>query len=102
MIAQDEREQKIAPGKHEARLAVILDRWDELTAIMEEEIPSAAWVEELLTRIGCPLSPEAWGGSSTLLPTAFKATKDIRDKYVLSRLAYDLGILEELAAETVL
>ena len=102
MIAQDEREQKYAPGKHEARLAVILDRWDELTAIMEEEIPSAAWVEELLTRIDCPLSPEAWGGSSTLLPTAFKATKDIRDKYVLSRLAYDLGILEELAAETVL
>jgi glycerol-1-phosphate dehydrogenase [NAD(P)+] len=26
----------------------------------------------------------------------FYATKDIRDKYVLSRLAWDLGILEEL------
>ena len=25
-----------------------------------------------------------------------KATKDIRDKYVLSRLAWDLGILDEL------
>jgi hypothetical protein len=29
-----------------------------------------------------------------------KATKDIRDKYILSRLAFDLGILDELA-ETV-
>jgi hypothetical protein len=28
----------------------------------------------------------------------FKSTKDIRDKYVLSRLAFDLGILEETAA----
>ena len=26
----------------------------------------------------------------------FRVTKDIRDKYVLSRLAWDLGILEEL------
>ena len=100
MIAQDEREQKYDPEKHGKRLAVILDRWEELTAIMKEEIPSAAWVEDLLTRIGCPLTPEAWGGSSVLLPTAFKATKDIRDKYVLSRLAYDLGILDDLAALT--
>lgn len=26
----------------------------------------------------------------------FKATKDIRDKYVLSRLAWDQGVLDEL------
>ena len=29
----------------------------------------------------------------------FRATKAIRDKYVLSRLAWDLGILEELCEE---
>ena len=26
----------------------------------------------------------------------FQATKDIRDKYVLSRLAWDLGVMDEL------
>ena len=26
----------------------------------------------------------------------FRATKDIRDKYVLSRLAWDLGVLDEM------
>ena len=31
----------------------------------------------------------------------FKATKDIRDKYVLSRLAWDLGILDELAEKYI-
>jgi hypothetical protein len=30
--------------------------------------------------------------------TTFKATEDIRDKYVLSRLAWDLGVTEELCA----
>lgn len=27
----------------------------------------------------------------------FEATKDIRDKYVLSKLAWDMGVLDELA-----
>ena len=100
MILQDEKEQKYDLTKHEARLSVIMEAWDELTAIMREEIPSAAYVEDLLLRIGCPLTPEAWGGSSELLPLTFMATKDIRDKYVLSRLAFDLGLLNEMAAET--
>ena len=34
-----------------------------------------------------------------ILQTSFLATKDIRDKYVLSRLAWDLGILDELAGQ---
>ena len=31
-----------------------------------------------------------------VLAITFKATKDIRDKYVLSRLAWDLGVIEEI------
>ena len=36
------------------------------------------------------------GVPDTELSMIFRCTKDIRDKYVLSRLAWDLGILEEL------
>ena len=36
------------------------------------------------------------GIDEELLPMTFKASKDIRDKYVLSRLAWDLGIIEEI------
>ena len=45
-----------------------------------------------------PTTLEQIGVDPALLPTIFRATKDIRDKYVLSRLAWDLGILEELSA----
>lgn len=96
MIALEAKEQKYSIDKHEKRLDTILKKWDELVAVMEE-IPSAKAVEDILIQIGCPTSPEAWGFSDDLLPTTFKATKDIRDKYVLSRLAFDLGILDELA-----
>ena len=98
MIALDAKEQKYAVDKHAARLEIIIDQWDTLTAIMREEIPSAAFIEALLDRIGCPKSFSAWGLSEDILPMTFMATKDIRDKYVLSRLAFDLGVLDEMAA----
>ena len=98
IIELDEKEQKYSTVKHEARLAVIIEKWDEIKAIIREEIPSAQAVEALLDRISCPKTTEAWGLSADVIPEAFKATKDIRDKYILSRLAFDLGILEELTA----
>ena len=42
------------------------------------------------------LKKECIGVNREALQLTFKATKDIRDKYVLSRLAWDLGILDEL------
>ena len=98
MIALDAKEQKYAVEKHAKRLERIIEHWDVLTEIMKEEIPTAAFIAALLDKIGCPKTVEAWGLSSEILPMTFKATKDIRDKYVLSRLAFDLGILEETAA----
>ena len=98
MIELEEKEQKYSVQAHAERLERILGHWEELTAIMAEEIPSAAWIEELLDRIGCPKTVEAWGLDPEILPMTFMATKDIRDKYVLSRLAFDLGMLDDMAA----
>ena len=53
--------------------------------------------EALLDTIQAPKTLGEIGVEEKLLPIFFMATKDIRDKYVLSRLAWDLGILEELA-----
>ena len=97
MIELEKKERKYDPVRHEARLGTITEAWEEITAIIRAEIPVAADIEDLLVRIGCPTTPEAWGVSEDLLPMTFKATKDIRDKYVLSRLAFDLGVLDELA-----
>lgn len=39
---------------------------------------------------------EEIGIDNNLLPMTFKAAKDIRDKYVLPRLCWDLGIIDEV------
>ena len=98
MIALEQKERKYCTHKHAERLEIILEHWDELIGIMQAEIPNADTLEALLDQIGCPKTPQAWGIFPDSLPVTFKATKDIRDKYVLSRLAFDLGVLEEMAA----
>ena len=71
-------------------------KWDVLTGIMNEELPASADIEVLLHKIGAPVTAGEMGMEEELLPLCFKATKDIRDKYVLSRLAWDLGVLDEM------
>lgn len=96
MIALEEKEKKYDPAAHAVRLERILAHWDALLEIIRTELPYSAEIERLLNLIGAPKRLEDIGVDGTILPMAFRATKDIRDKYVLTRLAWDLGILEEL------
>jgi len=96
MIALEKKEKKYDTSAHKVRLEIILSHWDEIMEIIRKELPSAAEVEKLLITIGAPKSLDEIGVSREELPMIFRATKDIRDKYVLSRLLWDLGILEEI------
>lgn len=96
MIAQEAKEKKYDKELHAKRLADIVANWDAILKIVEEELPSAAEIEALLDTIEAPKTLEEIGLDSKDLPLYFKATKDIRDKYVLSRLAWDLGVIDEI------
>ena len=74
----------------------ILENWEQIREIFCE-LPSAGRIGEILDIIDAPKSCEDIGISRQLLPMTVKAAKDIRDKYVLARLLWDLGILDEFA-----
>ncbi len=97
MIALEKKEGKYDVSKHHARLEVILSHWEEIQAIIAEELPSAEFVESLMKKLGLPTDVREIGIDPTNLGEVFRATKDIRDKYVLSRLLWDLGIIDEFA-----
>ncbi len=97
MIALEAKEHKYDVELHGKRLEVILEKWDDILTIMEEELPSSAQIEKIMEEIDAPKTPEEIGLGDTDLKVTFQATKDIRDKYVLSRLAWDLGVIGELA-----
>lgn len=96
MITLEKKEGKYDPQLHKARLEVILRNWDGILKIMEEELPTSSELGTLLETIGAPRTLAEIGIDEELLPMIFRATKDIRDKYVLSRLAWDLGVIDEL------
>jgi glycerol-1-phosphate dehydrogenase [NAD(P)+] len=95
MIALEQKEQKYSVEKHEKRLDVIIEKWDKIQKIIQEEIPTQKQIESMLDKIGAPKTAQEIGIDCDLSMT-LKATKDIRDKYVLSRLLWDLGMIEEV------
>ena len=97
LIALERSEGKYDKIKHGLRLPVILEKWDEIIEIVREEIPSSEYIEKLMTGLGIPTSFDAVGMRGDLLPEIFCASKDIRDKYVLPRLLWDIGALEDFA-----
>lgn len=97
MIANEAREGKYDKAKHAARLEVILDAWDDILQIINEEIPAYGFVEKALTTVGAPTEPSQIGITPEETYGAFLMAKDIRDKYVGTRLLWDLGMLEKIA-----
>ena len=99
MIALEKKEGKYRKDTHPARFAVIAENWNTILKIIEEELPPSEEIAKLLNTIGISTDLKTLGVDTDCARTTFKATKDIRDKYVLSRLAWDLGILEQLAGQ---
>lgn len=99
MIALEKKEGKYRKDTHPARFVKIQENWNAILQIIEEELPSSEEIAKLLDTIGISADLTTIGVDAECARTTFKATKDIRDKYVLSRLAWDLGILEALAGQ---
>jgi len=96
MIEGEQREGKYNREKHAARLEKILANWDRILQIAAE-LPSSEALRAFFVSIGHPTTAEEIGLTPEDVRRAFLAAKDIRDKYVLGRLLWDLGELEDTA-----
>ena len=96
MIELERKEGKYRKDTHPARFALIEKNWEKILTILRQELPATEELCKLMDVVGISLDLKTIGVDSACAKTTFRATKDIRDKYVLSRLAWDLGILEDL------
>lgn len=96
MIALEEKEQKYNLENHRKRMDIICEKWEEILKIIDEELPAYEELEQLMDAIEMPKSMEEIGLKEDIMQISFCATKDIRDKYVLSRLAWDMGVIDDL------
>ena len=98
MIQLEKKEGKYRKDTHEARFRLIEKNWAAILQILKEELPKQEELCKLMDAVGISRDLQTIGVDRETARITFRATKDIRDKYVLSRLAWDLGILDELCA----
>jgi glycerol-1-phosphate dehydrogenase [NAD(P)+] len=96
MIALEKKEGKYDVAKHAERIERIAASWDEILRIIDEELPSLKEIDRILDLIDAPKTASEIGIDEGIVPLTFKASKDIRDKYVLPRLAWDLGVIDSI------
>lgn len=94
LIENEKKERKYDPNSRRKRTSRIVAEWDRILKVIDE-LPASDDLEGFMKKIGHPTEFSEIGISREEEDTAFLMTKDIRDKYVLSTLLWDLGIIDE-------
>ena len=95
MIANEAREHKYDKELHRTRLERIIAHWDEVEEVIHS-LPLPGEIVPRLQAIGAPVSFAELGFTAEEERNAILFSKDVRDKYIGSRLMWDLGILDEI------
>ena len=94
MIKGEKTEGKYDKKKHADRLVIIIEKWSEIQEIIQT-MPTYEEIYVMMRSLGSPTDIHYLGYSDEQIQMTFTMTKDIRDKYIGSRLAWDLGLLDE-------
>lgn len=79
-----------------ARIDAMEKNWPAITALLKQ-LPSAAYVAELLEGLGSPSQPAQIGVDRALLRDTFLYCKEIRARYTFLQMLWDLDLLEPIA-----
>ena len=97
IIRIEEKVHKNDPARHAKRLDNLMEHWDEILKIIDEELPKYDELYALLAATGMPMSPKDIEVSVEDTVNAFVGSRDIRDKYLSCSMLWDLGLTEEYA-----
>ena len=79
------------------RLQVMEEKWPEICALIEKEIPSHRDMEKMMASLGEPVNPHQIGISSEMVKDAVILAKEVRNRFTILQVLWDLGLLETYA-----
>ena len=82
------------------RIDVMEKNWDAITELLRA-LPSAAYVQELLESLGAPSRPEEIDVDKALLKDTFMYCKEIRARYTIFQMLWDLELLDSVSDAVV-
>lgn len=98
IITLKEKEGVNSYGKRMERVKQAINKWDEVVNILKE-MPSHEEIIRILKKAGLPVTPKELGVDKKIIPDGTVYAKEVRNRYTVLQLAWDLGILEEMADE---
>jgi len=84
--------------KRMERVKRAVGKWNEVVNILSE-VPSHNEIREILKKVGAPVTLKELGVDRDTVVNGLVYAKEIRNRYTVLQLAWDLGILHELAEE---
>lgn len=90
---------KNSPVEHQRRIRAIADKWEQIGPVLES-VPSSKTIAELLKSVQGPSRPSEVGISQELVQQAIEYGKEIRSRYTILQLLWDLDRLSQYAKTT--
>ncbi len=97
IIAMERKARKNDRDGRMQRARILTEHWDEILSIIDTTLPSYEQLYTLMKQVGAPTHPRQIGISDGDVIDAFICSRDIRDKYLVSSLLWDIGYMDESA-----
>ncbi len=97
IIAIEDKTHKNDPARHAKRLDNLVNHWDEILKIIDEELPDYDALYQTMAKTGMPMRPSEINVPMDDVVNAFIGARDIRDKYLSCSFIWDLGLTDEFA-----
>ena len=100
IIALEATARKNEPTARLRRIDTMEAHWDELIALLTE-LPSSQTVMDLLKSLDAPCLPTEIGVDADMLRSTYLYCKEVRARYTILQMIWDLGLLEPLADQVI-
>lgn len=100
VIEMEAKAQKNEPQAHLRRIDAMETHWDEIDALLAA-LPSSGKVIEILESLDSPYLPGQIGIGPKMLKDTFLYAKEVRARYTILQMIWDLGELDELSDQVI-
>ena len=97
IIALEEKAQKNSIEKYNKRIQIIKSKWNDIIRIIKKIVPNVREIESILQKVDAPINHLQVGIDNNIVLNSVIFAKEIKNRYTVLQLLWDLGLLEEFA-----
>lgn len=101
IIALEQKSGKNDTASRSRRLVAMKENWEGIQKTIEEGLPKTEAVKQLLESLDAPDHPDQVGLSLELVEEGIQVAKEVRDRYTLLQILWDLGLEEDYSRRMV-